>query len=477
MPPDPLQQLIAHYLATHYPSVLPTFLEASHTPGPDLTNPPSPDLRTLVEDWASAQLAKRVQDVSIQEVEMEPAQDGSWQGWTLKDMMQVPLAPEVKLGGMTRSIEGVSAMNLLTVGEAKLPKRYFDTSTASYVASYPSSIITTSVDKSLKIIDYATGEVERILEPHKAAILAFAVHPLNPRYLLTGSMDGATTLTDLITAQSLQTFRSQKSVVRVALSPDGRFMATASYDHHVVIYSATGQAVPPPPDEDDMPLDETDDVKLAHDPKLRYEEVFRIKVDSNPEAILFHPQSTWLMYTLRSSHLLHYVRLPSSSSEPGSSSAEPAWQTRTKSFNPHPMDTHVSFSILNMALHPSGRIVACQTGDHRGSAGERILLYGVEPEETDRLGCLWTGSEGDDFVLPRMAWLPDGSGVVTTTPNGYLNLIAITGETRSSVKIHGAQNLGQASSEVVRDCTVVPTSDRGWEVISVGYDRQIRISR
>jgi len=176
-------------------------------------------------------------------------------------------------------------------------------------------------------------------------------------------------------------------------------MVTASYDHNIVIYSSTSSATPPEPGEDDIPLDETDDPSLACDPELRYAEVKRIKVDSNPEAILFHPSSTWLLYPVRSSHLLYYMRLDT-------------WETQTKSFNPHPMDTHVSFSILNMALHPSGRILACQTGDHRGGAGERVLLYGVEPKETDRLGCLWTGSEGDDFVLPRMAWLPDGSGLM-----------------------------------------------------------------
>ncbi|WWC64743.1 uncharacterized protein I303_107354 [Kwoniella dejecticola CBS 10117] len=269
----------------------------------------------------------------------------------------------------------------------------------------------------------------------------------------------------LITSKTLQSFKSTKFVVRVAFSPDGHFMATASYDHNIVIYAAVTPAAPPPPDEDDMPLDETDDYLLACEPELRYEEVRRIKVDSNPEAILFHPRSTWLMYTLRSSHLLYYVDLANE------------WEVKTKSFNPHPMDTHVSFSVLNMALHPSSKIIACQTGDHRGNTGERILLYGVEPDETERLAVLWTGCEGDDFVLPRMSWLPDGSGLITTTPNGYLNLIALSGETRSSVKVHGAVNLGQASSEVVRDCVTVPTEDGDWEVISVGYDRQVRISR
>ncbi|WVQ94844.1 hypothetical protein IAU59_001927 [Kwoniella sp. CBS 9459] len=489
---DPLQSLVAHYLSTNYPSVLPSFLEASHLPPPDPSKPPAPDLRTLVEDYLSNQLVNDLNAATLNQesdVDMddEPSKDGSWRGWTPKDMMKVTMDPDVKLEGVRRSIEGVSAMNLLTVGEAKVPKRVFDTSTASYVASYPSSIITTSVDKTLKIIDYNTGEVDRILEPHKAAILSFAIHPLNPRYLLTGSMDGTTVLTDLITNEPLQTFRSQKFVVRVTFSPDGRYMATASYDHHIVLYSAVGSAVPEPSsdDEDDeVPLDETDDSLLASDATLRYEEVHRIKVDANPESIVFHPQSTYLLYTIRSSHLLYYLSLDH----------QRRWETMTKSFNPHPMDNHVSFSVLNMALHPSGKIIACQTGDHRGNAGERILLYGVEPEETERLGVLWTGCEGDDFVLPRMAWLPDGSGIVTTTPNGYLNLLTLAGETRSSVKIHGASHLGQASSEVVRDCVVVPVpvtpnpisdgfedrasvTGRAWEVVSVGYDRQVRISR
>lgn len=64
----------------------------------------------------------------------------------------------------------------------------------------------------------------------------------------------------------------------------------------------------------------------------------------------------------------------------------------------------------------------------------------------------------------------------TTSPTGHLNLISLTEGTRSSVKIHGATDLGQASSEVVRDCKVVQEGD-DWEVVSVGYDRRVRISR
>ena len=61
----------------------------------------------------------------------------------------------------------------------------------------------------------------------------------------------------------------------------------------------------------------------------------------------------------------------------------------------------------------------------------------------------------------------------TTSPNGYLHLISLSGEVRSSVKIHGTSD----SSSIVRDCKVVPTPEGDWKVISVNYDQQVRISR
>lgn len=235
-----------------------------------------------------------------------------------------------------------------------------------------------------------------------------------------------TTLTDLITNTPIQSFRSQKFVVRVAFSPCGRYMATASYDRSIVLYRLSagehegsrasrrsagdgagdmdmdaGLVEGNDDDDADMDLlDDTDDPTLACDPCVRYTEIHRVRVEHNPEAILFVPalppspflqtvqgqpsgtssaisttasqtrsdagSDGWLLYTTRSSHTLHYL-------------CPATLATRTKSFNAHPLDTHVSFSVLNMALHPSGRVVACQT-DH-STAGERIVLYSTDPDE------------------------------------------------------------------------------------------------
>lgn len=222
-------------------------------------------------------------------------------------------------------------------------------------------------------------------------------------------------------------------------------MATAGHDRMLHIYS-----VDTPHrrmDEDDLDLlDETDDEALAGEPTLRYKRVKTVELETNPEGLVFTP--THLIYTLRSSHLLYFLSLPAETSNPSQSQAQSAipWTTRTKSFNPSPLDTHVSFSVLYLALHPGGKLVACMTGDPATTgAGERVLIYSTDilPEEDgdeqgegdvlmqgvqsqvqeavprpimgsegERLACLWTGEVGDEYVLPRMTWLPDGSGIM-----------------------------------------------------------------
>lgn len=261
-------------------------------------------------------------------------------------------------------------------------------------------------------------------------------------------------------------------------------------------------------------VDPTDDPALAREPSLTYVARHRIALERNPESIVFDAQGRYLLYTTRGSHYLTYVHLPTAggdaSASDGDGGAEP-FSTSWKSFNVHPDDTHLSFAVLNVVLDPSGRLLACQTGDHAGGTGERILIYDVElppasvpcssteddedaglttttrasswlssshmgPRENERLGVIWTGQQGDDYTLPRLAWLPDSSGIVTTTTTGRLVLHSVAGgEQVHSLKVHGGQ--GQGKSEVVRDVAVVGDKDEpeGWKVISVGYDATVRI--
>lgn len=137
-----LQTLIAHYLATSYPSALPSFLSATGEPFPDIAHPPDPDLRTLAQDYLSHQLAKQLENVVI-----EKKQDGSWEGWSARDVMGVQAPRRVLrvgdggrgegIGRGTESgrrkgsrIEGLSVGNLLGVQVGDIPKRWFDTTKA-----------------------------------------------------------------------------------------------------------------------------------------------------------------------------------------------------------------------------------------------------------------------------------------------------------------------------------------------------------
>lgn len=149
-----LHNLIAHYLAQNYPLALPPFLGATGIPPPDLTNPPVPDLPTLVADAVSAQLAQQLAATSL-----SAGIDGEQ---TLAELVKAPLPPTATLGAVIRSVDDVSAANLLAVKVATLPRRTFDTATASYHAQWVKSIVAASADKAIRVIDYATGEVRAV---------------------------------------------------------------------------------------------------------------------------------------------------------------------------------------------------------------------------------------------------------------------------------------------------------------------------
>jgi WD40 repeat protein len=322
----------------------------------------------------------------------------------------------------------------------------------------------------------------------------------------------------LITQRILQSFPHGKFVVRCAFSPDaGRWVGTASYDRTISLWEDLKWGLPSSVSEATETDGDGDDPELAGEPTLRYTLRHTITLDQNPETLVFTPDGRYLMYTTRASCLLNYVCLPPTSNT--TDNIPPKFEVITKSFNPHPLDSHISFSVLNIVPDPSGRLLACQTGDHAGGTGERVLLYDISPpladsaaaapllvpreqsedgfttlalrtrsapqevEENPRLSVIWTGEEGDPYVLPRLAWLPDSSGIITTTTAGELVLHSLQGKTVSRLKVHGVPVDGVSAggagmSAVVRDLCVVGDKDDvdSWEVVSVGYDATVRIS-
>jgi WD40 repeat protein len=172
----------------------------------------------------------------------------------------------------------------------------------------------------------ANYDVVDMFTPSTAPILSVSFHPLQPRIMLTGSMDGTAILTDLLSRQVIQAFKDHsKYVVRTAFSPDGRFLATCSYDKSINVYSTNSSFSTTEDHREDAPVEV---------PKIQYKKDFSKKTSTNPETIVFHPSSSHLIYSCRDDNYLRYVDLNSDT------------DYKVTSFNLNEnQDNHVSFSV------------------------------------------------------------------------------------------------------------------------------------
>jgi WD40 repeat protein len=83
----------------------------------------------------------------------------------------------------------------------------------------------------IRLIDFATGRVRRLLEGHENVIFGLAFSR-DSRLLISGSADDTARLWDTATGTSLHTLRGHKDhIYAVAFSPDGRLAVTGSFDH------------------------------------------------------------------------------------------------------------------------------------------------------------------------------------------------------------------------------------------------------
>jgi len=97
-------------------------------------------------------------------------------------------------------------------------------------------VVTASWDGTAKIWDLESGRELATLRGHTGAVMDVAVSP-DGKLVATGSLDGTAKLWDLATGRNqLTLFGHEGPVNTVAFSPDGRFVATVSGDGTVALH-------------------------------------------------------------------------------------------------------------------------------------------------------------------------------------------------------------------------------------------------
>ncbi|GAB1541611.1 hypothetical protein NUACC21_42820 [Scytonema sp. NUACC21] len=104
--------------------------------------------------------------------------------------------------------------------------------------------VSASDDKTLKIWNLATGEVEKTLTGHKYCIRTVAITP-DGKLVVSASLDKTLKVWDLVQAREIYTLRGHtNSITAIAITPDGKQVVSASQDNTLKVWNLlTGQAI------------------------------------------------------------------------------------------------------------------------------------------------------------------------------------------------------------------------------------------
>ena len=295
-------------------------------------------------------------------------------------------------------LDGAQKLELLELGDGK----YCTSEAKTIDGLHTSNIIcvsvaadaatpwmaTGAVDRSITLTDYSSGSPLWRSSSRAASVLCVALHPSDPRRILSGDMNGEVVITraavaaspesegepepepepEAGTEQPLATFKEHaKYVVRVLWSPSGGRFASASYDRTVCLYCE-------------------DDAEGGNGWRLEHKWMFAGTV----ECILFLSEQSMLV-SVRDSHLLFMLDLTDYS--------------RTEiNLNPN-LDDWVSFTAMDMCLSPNGQFLLVATDK------DKMHIYKLGGSDQLRT---FFGAENDGFSNPRCLWHPSGLYVYCT---------------------------------------------------------------
>ena len=220
---------------------------------------------------------------------------------------------------------------------------------------------------------YPPGYGPPTLFPCGSPPLRLAIAPAGGDILACGCMDGTVRL---LTPQLglWVTFRDHKARC-VALAWGGDFLATCARDKTVVVYHVRDERV-------------LDAIGLK-DGEIFPEKRHTIVLPSNPESLCFAPGGEELIVYCRGEPFRRHINI------------ETLAETRV-SLNEKEWDTHCSFCVLDMAVSPDGKYLACATD------ANKHVIYELHGNEHVRV---LVGHSADEYANARIAWLSDASVV------------------------------------------------------------------
>lgn len=321
---------------------------------------------------------------------------------------------------------------------AEYPDIHYYNILAATIESQTHALATSSIDKTVKISTMLSNSdiSPRSYRHHQAPVLSIDFHPTIPHLMLTTSMDGTSVLVDTLFEadfgedveksgihQVLE--KHQKYVIRGVFSPgDGRYIATASYDRTIHIYTVEGEN-----SESGLP---------------KYTLMKQLgPFVGNVETICF-ATSDVLVAGIRDDNYLHYIHLPD--------------MTQTRVNMNATGDDWVSFSPICISVSADGTQLLCTT-DHESG---RTILFATGTAR--QIQNYYIHPTDNKFATRRHVWHP--SGLYFYASGGDDNSISVvetkSGRVVSQLKGHQA---------MIRSLQLDPNVG----LVSAGYDHNIKI--
>eukprot|EP01100_Stratorugosa_tubuloviscum_P014245 TRINITY_DN7499_c0_g1_i1.p1 TRINITY_DN7499_c0_g1~~TRINITY_DN7499_c0_g1_i1.p1 ORF type:complete len:398 (-),score=154.43 TRINITY_DN7499_c0_g1_i1:24-1217(-) len=236
-----------------------------------------------------------------------------------------------------------------------------------------------SGDKSVRVIDFISKETIWHCLDFKAGVLALDFNPVYCSLLLMGSMDSTVKIGCINQKRILQEFlHHKKYVVRAKWFHDGNGFVTGSYDKSICIYLKS-------------------DLNNNENPNFSF--VKQIEFSGNVEAIEITKDNV-LIVSIRGDNYLNYINL----------TGDQMFQIKRINMNLLG-DDHVSFTVLDLALSPSGSQLAASTDR------SRIILFRTGTPVQLRN---YYGAENDSYGQPRLCWHSTGKYIYATSQDNKI---------------------------------------------------------